>query len=119
MYVLLGSNGQITSQLTALLRAAGHPVRVVGRSADALAPLAKAGAEVAVGDVADAAFLEHAFAGARGAYTMIPPCYAEQDMRAAQDRIGAAIARALPRVRVPRVVNLSSIGAECRTAPGR
>ena len=53
MYVLLGSNGQITSKLAALLLAAGHPVRVVGRSADSLAPLAKAGAEVAVGDVAD------------------------------------------------------------------
>lgn len=118
MYVLLGSNGQITSRLAALLLAAGHAVRVVGRSADSLAPLAKAGAEVAVGDVADSAFLARAFAGARGAYTMIPPCYAEQDMRAAQDRIGAAIARALSEAQVPRVVNLSSMGAELQHGTG-
>lgn len=118
MYVLLGSNGQITSRLAALLLAAGHRVRVVGRSADSLAPLAKSGVEVAAGDVADAAFLERAFAGARAAYTMIPPCYADEDMRATQDRIGAAIAKALSNVSIPRVVNLSSIGAELSRGTG-
>lgn len=49
---------------------------------------------------------------------MIPPCYAEPDMRAAQDRIGRAIAHALASVRVPRVVNLSSIGAELPAGTG-
>lgn len=112
MYVLLGSNGQITSKLARTLLAAGRRVRVVGRSADALAPLVRAGAQAAVGDPGDAAFLAAAFDGATAAYTMIPPCYAEPDMRAAQDRIGIAIAAALARAPVPRVVNLSSIGAE-------
>lgn len=118
MFVLLGSNGQITSKLARQLLAAGHPVRVVGRSAAALAPLAEAGAQTAAGDVGDAAFLERAFAGAKGAYTMIPPCYGEPDMRVAQDRIGTAIAQALGRVKVPRVVNLSSIGAELPRGTG-
>src|SRR5688500_13540046 len=95
MFVLLGSNGQITSQLARLLLAGGHPVRVVGRSAAALAPLQAAGAQVAAGDPGDAAFLERAFAGATAVYTMTPPCYGEPDMRAAQDRIGTAIASAL------------------------
>ncbi len=112
MYVLLGSSGQITSQLAARLLAAGHPVRVAGRNAAALQQLARAGAEIAVGDPADAKFLQRAFDGVRAAYTMIPPCYAEPDMRASQDRIGDAIARALRAARVPRVVNLSSVGAE-------
>ncbi|WP_186510798.1 NAD(P)H-binding protein [Caenimonas sedimenti] len=118
MFVLLGSNGQITSKLARLLLAAGHPVRVVGRNAAALAPLASAGAEIAAGDPADAAFLARAFAGATAVYTMIPPCYAEPDMRAAQDRIGTAIASALRQARVPRVVNLSSIGAELSQGTG-
>jgi uncharacterized protein YbjT (DUF2867 family) len=118
MFVLLGANGQITSKLARRLLAAGHPVRVVGRSAGTLAPLAAAGAELAVGDVADAAFLARAFTGARAAYTMLPPCYAEDDMRAAQDRIGAAIAHALAEVPVPRVVNLSSMGAELPRGTG-
>ena len=118
MFVLLGSNGQITSRLARLLLAAGRPVRVVGRHADALAPLADAGAQVLVGDVADSVFLQRAFTGAQAAYTMIPPCYAEHDMRATQDRIGTAVAHALSRVPVPRVVNLSSIGAELPRGTG-
>lgn len=118
MFVLLGSNGQITSQLARLLLAAGHPVRVVGRNPSSLAQLESAGAEVAIGDPADAAFLQRAFAGAKAVYTMSPPCYDEPDMRAAQDRIGAAVAQALRGARVPRVVNLSSIGAELPAGTG-
>jgi uncharacterized protein YbjT (DUF2867 family) len=118
MFVLLGSNGQITSQLARLLLAGGHAVRVVGRNAGALAALESAGAQVAVGDPTDAAFLQRAFDGATAAYTMTPPCYGEPDMRAAQDRIGAAIALALNQVRVPRVVNLSSVGAELPSGTG-
>jgi uncharacterized protein YbjT (DUF2867 family) len=118
MFVLLGSSGQITSQLARLLLAAGHPVRVVGRNAAGLAPLAAAGADIAIGDPADAGFLARAFAGAKAAYTMTPPCYAEPDMRAAQDRIGAAIAHAVAVARVPRVVNLSSMGAELPSGTG-
>jgi len=118
MFVLLGSNGQITSQLARLLLAGGHAVRVVGRNAGALAALESAGAQVAVGDPTDATFLQRAFDSATAAYTMTPPCYGEPDMRAAQDRIGAAIAQALGQVRVPRVVNLSSVGAELPSGTG-
>jgi uncharacterized protein YbjT (DUF2867 family) len=118
MFVLLGSSGQITSQLAHHLLGAGHPVRIVGRSRSGLSPLEKAGAELAVGDPGDTAFLERAFVGATAAYTMTPPCYAEPDMRTAQDRIGSAIAQALRMARVPRVVNLSSVGAELATGTG-
>ena len=118
MFVLLGSNGQITSQLARRLLAGSHRVRVVGRQAGTLAPLAAAGAEVAVGEPGDAEFLQRAFTGATAAYTMIPPCYGEPDMRVAQDRIGTAIATALAKARVPRVVNLSSIGAELPRGTG-
>ncbi len=112
MYVLLGSNGQITSQLARHLLAAGHAVRVVGRDARALASLQQAGAQVAAGEPGDADFLVRAFAGAAAVYAMTPPCYGEPRMRAAQDRIGTAVAQALRRAGVPRVVNLSSVGAE-------
>jgi uncharacterized protein YbjT (DUF2867 family) len=118
MYVLLGSNGQITSQLARALRSGGHAVRVVGRNARALEPLAAAGVQVAAGDPGDEGFLRRAFAGASGVYTMIPPCFAEADMGAAQDRIGTAISQALRATRVPRVVNLSSIGAELASGTG-
>lgn len=118
MYVLLGSSGQITSQLAHRLLAAGHAVRVVGRHANALAALRDAGAQTAIGDTSDAAFLAHAFDGATAAYTMTPPCYTEPDMHAAQARLGEAIAQALRRARVKRVVNLSSLGAELPSGTG-
>lgn len=118
MFVLLGSSGQITSQLARRLLAAGHAVRVVGRRAEALAPLREAGAQTAIGDTSDPAFLAQAFEGATAAYTMTPPCYTEPDMHAAQARLGEAIARALRRARVKRVVNLSSVGAELPSGTG-
>ncbi len=118
MFVLLGSSGQITSKLAHTLLESGHAVRVVGRNRNALTGLAQAGADLAIGDPGDAAFLAHAFAGAEGVYTMIPPCYGEPSMRDAQDRIGSAIADALRLAKVPRIVNLSSVGAELAQGTG-
>src|SRR3954468_24718036 len=73
MYVLLGSNGHITSRAARLILAQGESVRVVGRSAASLEPLKSAGARIAAGDITDEAFLAKAFDGARAVYTMIPP----------------------------------------------
>lgn len=111
MYVLLGSNGNITSKVAALLLGQGAPVRVVGRNAGSLASVKAAGADIAAGDIGDAGFLAHAFAGATAAYTMIPTDYAAHDMAAEQDRLGNAITRAIAAAGLKRVVNLSSVGA--------
>lgn len=118
MFVLLGGNGHITGSLARRLLADGHPVRVVGRDASRLQPLVRAGAQIAVGDAADADFLARAFAGARGAYVMTPHAPDAPDMRASQDRIGTAVARALAQARPARVVNLSSVGAERASGTG-
>jgi uncharacterized protein YbjT (DUF2867 family) len=118
MYVLLGSNGNITCKLTTLLLAQGAAVRVVGRSAGSLGPLKAAGADIAVGDVADAGFLAKSFAGATAVYTMIPTEYSASDLAASQDRIGTAIAQAIGAAGVRRVVNLSSIGAHLSSGTG-
>lgn len=118
MYVLLGSNGNITSKAARILLSQGKPVRVIGRSAPALAPLRAAGAETVVGDIGDEHFLAKSFAGATAVYAMIPSNYAAVDMHADQDRMGAAIARALVAARVPRVVNLSSTGAHLKSGTG-
>ncbi|WP_157615933.1 NAD(P)H-binding protein [Variovorax paradoxus] len=119
MYVLLGSNGNITSKVAALLLAEGTAaVRVIGRNAGSLASLKAAGADVAAGDIADADFLARAFAGAAAVYTMIPTDYAAHDMAAEQDRLGDAIARAVAAAEVKRVVNLSSVGAHVNSGTG-
>jgi uncharacterized protein YbjT (DUF2867 family) len=118
MYVLLGSNGNITSKAARILISLGKPVKVVGRSAAGLVELAAAGAGIAVGDVADVAFLTAALRGADAVYTMIPPHYNTPDMLADYDRLGQAIAAAVAASGVKNVVNLSSVGAQLPSGTG-
>ncbi len=118
MFVLLGSNGNITSKAARILISQGKPVRVVGRNAQSLAELKAAGADIAVGDVADVAFLSAALRGADAAYTMIPPHYNTPDMLADYERLGSAIAAAIAASGVKNVVNLSSAGAHLPAGTG-
>ncbi|MGE0315288.1 MAG: NAD(P)H-binding protein [Lautropia sp.] len=118
MYVLLGANGNITSRAARALLEQGRPVRVVGRHASSLEPLHRLGAQMAVGDAKDASFLAQAFDGAQAVYAMIPPDYGAPDMRASMARVGAAIADAIARSGVRRVVNLSSLGADLPAGTG-
>jgi uncharacterized protein YbjT (DUF2867 family) len=118
MYVLLGSNGTITSKVVALLLAQGAAVRVVGRNAKSLGALKAAGADIAAGDIADAGFLAEASAGATAVYAMIPTEHSAPDLAAAQDRLGETIAHAITTAAVKRVVNLSSCGAHRSSGTG-
>jgi uncharacterized protein YbjT (DUF2867 family) len=118
MYVLLGSNGNITSKIAALLLRQGTPLRVVGRNARSLAGLKAAGAATVHGDIGDKEFLADAFDGATAVYTMIPTDYAANDLSAEQDRLGTAVAQALAAASVKHVVNLSSVGARLSSGTG-
>lgn len=118
MYVLLGSNGNITSKAATLLLAQGAPIRVVGRNEKSLGALKTAGAEVAAGDIADAGFLARAFKGATAVYTMTPTVYSAPDMAAAEDQLGTTIVEAITAAGVKRVVNLSSVGAHRSSGMG-
>ena len=118
MYVLMGANGNITAKAAQGLLGQGGKVRVIGRNAANLKGLERAGAELAIGDGLDAGFLSQAFKGATAVYAMIPPDYASPDLRAYQNRIGAAIARAVADSGVRRLVNLSSGGAQLADGTG-
>lgn len=118
MYVLLGSNGNITSKAATLLLAQGAAVRVVGRNAKSLGTIQAAGADIAAGDISDAGFLTKAFKGATAVYAMIPTDYAASDVAASQDRLGNTIAHAITAAGVKRVVNLSSVGAHLSAGTG-
>jgi len=89
-------NGNITSKVAALLLGQGAPVRVVGRNAGSLASLEAAGADIAAGDIGDAGFLAHVFAGATAAYTMIPTDYAAHDMAALDELAGVDVLHLRP-----------------------
>lgn len=118
MIVLMGAGGNTGRVAAEALLARGEKVRVIGRDAGKLAALKARGAEVAVGDAADAAFLERAFAGAGAAYTLIPPAIGLPDFPAYQDRIGEATTAALRKAGVKRVVFLSSVGADLPSGTG-
>jgi uncharacterized protein YbjT (DUF2867 family) len=119
MIVITGASGNNGSKVSGILLSQGHRVRVVARNADRLQSLVKRGAETAVGDLRDTAFLTAAFAGATAVFAMIPPHYTAGDFRAYQNETGTSIAAAIQSSGVRHVVNLSSQGAELseRTGP--
>jgi len=118
MYTITGATGHTGQHIAEGLLAAGHPVRVIGRSAERLAPLATKGAEAAVGDLADAAFLTKAFEGAQAVYLVIPPKWDVTEWRTFQRSIIESFLQALKASKVPKAVVLSSIGAHMLEGAG-
>jgi uncharacterized protein YbjT (DUF2867 family) len=118
MYVVLGASGNTGHVVAKNLLARGQKVRVVGRNAAHLQPLAAEGAEIFIGDATDASALTKAFYQADSAYVMIPPDPASNDFRAFQDRVSDAIAAAVRNAGVKNVVSLSSFGADKPSATG-
>jgi uncharacterized protein YbjT (DUF2867 family) len=118
MYVILGASGNTGHIVAKNLLAHGQKVRVVGRNAAHLQPLAAAGAEIFVGDVTDAASLARAFQHAESAYVMIPPNPISNDFRGFQETVSDAIAAAVKNAGLSKVVSLSSFGADKASGTG-
>src|SRR5215469_15063450 len=112
MFAITGASGNTGSVIAEKLLAQGQKVRVIGRDATRLARLVQKGAEAFAADITDAAALTGAFAGAEGAYAMVPPNLSSTDVGAYQERVSDALAQALAKASVSRVVVLSSIGAD-------
>lgn len=112
MDVVLGASGHTGRAAAESLLERGRKVRVVVRDAAKGDPWKARGAEVAVADAADADGLAAALSNAEGAYLLAPPQYGVEDLVAAQRKIVDALAAAVARSAVPRVVLLSSIGAQ-------
>jgi uncharacterized protein YbjT (DUF2867 family) len=118
MYVVLGASGNTGRVVAKNLLARKQKVRVVGRNSARLQPLAAEGAEVFIGDLADAQALTKALTGADSAYVMIPPNFTSNDVRAFQERVSDAIASAVRKAGVKHVVSLSSVGADKASGTG-
>jgi len=112
MYVIMGTTGNIGSKLANILLDKGEKVKVIGRSAERLKPFVDHGAEAAVGDVSDTAFLTNTFKGADAVFALIPPNYAADDFRAEYNAVGANIVKAIQESGVKHVLFLSSVGAD-------
>jgi uncharacterized protein YbjT (DUF2867 family) len=118
MYVVLGASGNTGHVVAKNLLAHGQKVRVVGRNAAHLQPLAAEGAEIFLGDASDASVLTKAFHKADAAYVMVPPNSTSNDYRVFQDRSSDAIAAAVRNAGVKHIVSLSSFGADKPSGTG-
>jgi uncharacterized protein YbjT (DUF2867 family) len=118
MYVIVGASGNTGRIVAKNLLEHGQKVRVVGRNAAHLQPLAAAGAEIFIGDVTDAGSLARAFQHAESAYVMIPPNPTSNDFRGFQETVSDAIAAAVKNAGLSNVVSLSSFGADKASGTG-
>jgi uncharacterized protein YbjT (DUF2867 family) len=118
MITVFGATGNTGGAVAATLLKLGKKVRVVGRKSDKLAALVKAGAEAAVGDIEDGAFVQKAMQGAEAAYVLIPPNLGAADLRAYQMRVVETVTAAIAATKLGHVVLLSSIGAHLASGTG-
>lgn len=117
MYVVLGANGRAGGETAHALIECGEAVRVVVRRPEHGEKWRSLGADVAIADIDDADSIAEALDGALGAFLLNPPPVSG-DPYARTVEIGTALAKAVRRGRVPKVVVLSSIGAQHASGTG-
>lgn len=112
MFLVMGITGRVGGATARRLLAQGRPVRALVRDRAKAAAWAERGVELVDGDWTDAAAIERALAGVDGAFVMLPAVWAPSpDFREARGVI-ANYAEALAKAPPPRVVALSSMGAD-------
>ena len=118
MLVIAGVSGHVGSVAASDLLAKGAKVKVIVRDAKKGEAWSKRGAEVAVGELGDEAFLTTALKGATGFFTLLPMDFGATDILAYQRKLGATIGNAVKASGVPHVVLLSSVGADLAEGTG-
>lgn len=111
MFLIMGITGKVGGATARHLLDHGQPVRALVRDRAKAASWAKHGVELADGDWNDAAAIERALDGVSGAFAMLPAVWAPSpDFREAKGVI-ANYVEALTKAPPPRVIALSSMGA--------
>lgn len=112
MYAVTGITGQVGRATARALQRQGAPIRAVVRDEAKGHAWARAGAEVVVADFRDAAALQRAFTGTQGVFVMIPPNFTPAQGFPETRAIVAALHAALAAARPPKIVCLSTVGAQ-------
>ena len=111
MFLVMGITGKVGGATAKHLLAQGRKVRALVRNREKAANWADQGVELVDGDWNDSAAIERALKGVEGAFVMLPAVWAPSpDFKEAKDVI-ANYVEALTKVAPPRVVALSSMGA--------
>ncbi|MGB3424298.1 MAG: NmrA family NAD(P)-binding protein [Castellaniella sp.] len=117
-YVVFGVTGRTGAAAADALLRSGHSVRVVVRDLAKGRPWAARGAQIAVADLTDLASMTMALSHAQGAYVVSPQHYTREDLFERADVIANTTARAAVAAAVPRLVALSSVGADRESGTG-
>ena len=111
MFLVMGITGRVGGATAEHLLAHGKEVRALVRNREKTSGWANQGVELVDGDWNDPASIERALKGVEGAFVMLPAVWAPSpDYREARGVI-ANYVEALTKVAPPRVVALSSMGA--------
>jgi uncharacterized protein YbjT (DUF2867 family) len=118
MYLVMGITGKVGGATARHLLKQGKQVRALVRDREKAAKWADQGVELVDGDWNDATAIAAALKGVEGAFVMLPAVWAPSpDFREAKGVI-ANYVEALTKVAPPRVVALSSMGADRTTGIG-
>jgi uncharacterized protein YbjT (DUF2867 family) len=118
MFVVAGVTGHTGRAAAERLLELGKPVRVIVRRAEQGEEWRSKGAAVSVASLDDAAATTAALTGAEAAYLLLPPQYQSTRMIEAQAATAEALAQAVKKSGVGRVVFLSSQGAQLESGTG-
>ncbi|GAB2687826.1 NmrA family NAD(P)-binding protein [Mucilaginibacter koreensis] len=116
--ITTGSLGNVAKPLVKKLVAAGHDVTVITTKDDRKNEIEALGAKAAIGSISDAAFLTNTFSGADAVYVMMPPSIGSENFVQNIVEAGQACAEAIKAAGIPRVVMLSSVGADAPQGTG-
>lgn len=110
--------GHIGSALTEILLSQGQKVTIIARDKSRVAHFAKRGATVIEGSHRDEKTVLKATVGAEAFFVLIPPDLKVTDIRSYYRSFGNAAAAAIRTNKIPRVVHLSSVGADQEAGSG-
>jgi uncharacterized protein YbjT (DUF2867 family) len=112
MFAITGITGQVGGVVARVMLASGSNVRAVVRNADKAKNWAAQGCEIAVAEMNDATALGKAFTGVDGVFILLPPTFDPSPGYPEARRTIGVIRTALAAARPPKVVCLSTIGAD-------
>src|ERR1700712_1002815 len=111
MFLVMGTTGKVGGAAAKRLLAQGKEVRALVRHREKAAHWANQGVELVDGDWNDSAAIDQALKGVEGAFVMLPAVWAPTPDYKEANGVIANYVEALTRSAPPRVVALSSMGA--------
>src|SRR5580700_466144 len=112
MFAVTGITGQVGAAVARSLLSADQPVRAVIRARSNASAWAQLGCDIAVADLSDPGPLAAAFEGTQAVFALLPPIFDPAPGFPEATAFIDTLCTALVRAKCPRVVALSSIGAD-------